>query len=71
MIDQTIPEVGGVATGLGLAGLDDKQLVQFCGAATRDLLVSLPEDLHRSEEPANFTVIPQAARAWRSPPDCC
>jgi len=43
----------------------------ICGATTRWLLARLPKDLHWSEEPANFTVVPQAARAWRSPPACC
>ena len=43
----------------------------ICGATTRGLLARLPKDLHWSEEPANFTVVPQAVRAWRSPPACC
>jgi hypothetical protein len=46
MIDLTIPEARGVATDLGLAGLGDKQLAQFVGAATHDLLAHRPEDLH-------------------------
>jgi hypothetical protein len=70
MIDRTLSEARRVATELSLAGVDDKQLA-ICKATTRGRLARLPNDAHWSEEPANFTVVPRAAGAWRSPPACC